>query len=114
MASTPSEDAAQHLQEAVEIMARLRGPDGQEVDCAAAYIAGLLARKRKTFAGLISAAILAELVIFAGGALWLMLLTGAAPAKVMSLAVLPFIPGEVLKVAAASSLAAFRHRKQRG
>jgi nucleoside triphosphate diphosphatase len=28
MASTPSEDAAQHLQEAVEIMARLRGPDG--------------------------------------------------------------------------------------
>src|SRR4029077_6532103 len=28
MASTPSEEAAQHLQEAVEIMARLRGPDG--------------------------------------------------------------------------------------
>jgi XTP/dITP diphosphohydrolase/ATP diphosphatase len=28
MASTPSEEAAQHLQESVEIMARLRGPDG--------------------------------------------------------------------------------------
>jgi len=28
MASTTSEEAAQHLQEAVEIMARLRGPDG--------------------------------------------------------------------------------------
>jgi nucleoside triphosphate diphosphatase len=28
MASTPSEEAAQHLQEAVEIMARLRAPDG--------------------------------------------------------------------------------------
>jgi XTP/dITP diphosphohydrolase/ATP diphosphatase len=28
MASTPSEEAAHHLQEAVEIMARLRGPDG--------------------------------------------------------------------------------------
>src|ERR1700682_5316372 len=28
MASTPSEEAAQHLQEAVAIMARLRGPDG--------------------------------------------------------------------------------------
>jgi nucleoside triphosphate diphosphatase len=28
MASTPSEEAAQHLQEAIEIMARLRGPDG--------------------------------------------------------------------------------------
>jgi ATP diphosphatase len=28
MASNPSEEAAQHLQEAVEIMARLRGPDG--------------------------------------------------------------------------------------
>ncbi|MCU1311632.1 MAG: hypothetical protein JWO20_2757 [Candidatus Angelobacter sp.] len=81
---------------------------------AAAYIAGLLARKRNTFAGLISAAILAELVIFTGGALWLMLLTGAAPAKVLSLAVLPFIPGEVLKIAAASSLAVVWHRKQRG
>jgi biotin transport system substrate-specific component len=81
---------------------------------AAAYIAGLLARKRNTFAGLISAAILAELVIFSGGALWLMLLTGATSAKVLSLAVLPFIPGEVLKIAAASSLAAVWHRKQRG
>ncbi|MCU1308108.1 MAG: BioY protein [Acidobacteriaceae bacterium] len=81
---------------------------------AAAYIAGLLARKRNTFVGLISAAILAELVIFAGGALWLLLLTGATPAKVLSLAVLPFIPGEVLKVAAASSLAAVWHHKQRG
>jgi biotin transport system substrate-specific component len=80
---------------------------------AAAYIAGLLARKRNTFAGLISAALLAELVIFAGGALWLMALTGATPAKVLSLAVLPFIPGEVLKAAAASSLAAVWHRKQR-
>src|SRR5580700_2933081 len=28
MASNPSEEAAQHLQEAVEIMARLRGPEG--------------------------------------------------------------------------------------
>src|SRR5216684_4090926 len=28
MASTPSEEAAQHLQEAIAIMARLRGPDG--------------------------------------------------------------------------------------
>src|SRR3982074_2165689 len=28
MASIPSEEAAQHLQEAVEIMARLRGPNG--------------------------------------------------------------------------------------
>src|SRR5713101_6436611 len=28
MASTPSEEAAQHLQKAIEIMARLRGPDG--------------------------------------------------------------------------------------
>src|SRR5258708_18548857 len=28
MASTPSEEAAHHRQEAVEIMARLRGPDG--------------------------------------------------------------------------------------
>src|ERR1700727_2866269 len=28
MASTPAEEAAQHLQEAVEIMARLRAPDG--------------------------------------------------------------------------------------
>src|ERR1700752_4164803 len=28
MASTPSEDAAQQLQKAAEIMARLRGPDG--------------------------------------------------------------------------------------
>jgi biotin transport system substrate-specific component len=81
---------------------------------AAAYIAGLLARKRNSFAGLISVAILAEFVIFSGGALWLMLLTGATPAKVLSLAVLPFIPGEVLKVAAASSLAAVWHRKQRG
>jgi biotin transport system substrate-specific component len=80
----------------------------------AAYVAGLLARKRNSFVSLISAAALAELVIFSSGALCLLALTGATPAKVLSLAVLPFIPGEVLKIAAASGLAALWHRKQRG
>jgi biotin transport system substrate-specific component len=96
-------------------VASLLGPTGGFLFAypVAAYVAGLLARKRNNFASLISAATLAEVVIFSSGALWLLALTGATPAKVLSLSVLPFLPGEVLKIAAASSLAALWHRKQR-
>jgi biotin transporter BioY len=43
-----------------------------------------------------------------------MAVTGTSFMKAASLAVLPFIPGEVLKIAAASSLATLWNRKRQG
>jgi biotin transport system substrate-specific component len=51
--------------------------------------------------------------ILAGGALWLALLTHANLFHTVQLAVLPFLPGEVLKVAAAAGMAAGFQRLRR-
>jgi len=50
-------------------------------------------------------AIAAEVLLFAAGASWFMLATGFGLTKALSLTVLPFLAGEVLKVAAASAVA---------
>jgi biotin transport system substrate-specific component len=96
-------------------VAQLLGPTGGFLFAypAAAYVAGSFARNRSKFTSVLSATILAEFVIFFSGALWFSLLTGMAPARVLALAVLPFIPGEVLKVAAATGIAAVWNRKLR-
>jgi biotin transport system substrate-specific component len=102
-------------------VAQLLGPTGGFLFAypAAAYVAGSLFRAKwisnKTgIASAFAAAISAEFLIFISGMLWLMTVTGTSFVKAASLAVLPFVPGEVLKIAAASSLAALWKRKQQG
>jgi biotin transport system substrate-specific component len=63
-------------------------------------------------AALISAAA-GDLVILACGALWLAVLTHASAQSVLSLAVLPFLPGDALKIAAAAALASGFQRLRR-
>jgi biotin transport system substrate-specific component len=85
---------------------------------AAAYVAGSLFHSRRInknrVASVVAAAGSAEFLIFTCGMLWLMAVTGTSFMKAASLAVLPFIPGEVLKIAAASSLATLWNRKRQG
>jgi biotin transport system substrate-specific component len=54
-----------------------------------------------------------SLVTLAMGAAWLGVLTHAAPMTVLNHAVLPFLPGDVLKVCAAAGIAAGTSRLQR-
>jgi biotin transport system substrate-specific component len=54
-----------------------------------------------------------SLVTLALGALWLGVLTHAAPMTVLNHAVLPFLPGDVLKVCAAAGIAAGASRFRR-
>jgi biotin transport system substrate-specific component len=57
-----------------------------------------------------------SLITLALGAMWLAVLTHAAPMMVLNHAVLPFLPGDVLKVCAAAGIAvaASRLRRQNG
>jgi biotin transport system substrate-specific component len=45
------------------------------------------------------------LVILAGGGLWLAVLTHASMQSALTLGVLPFLPGDALKIAAAAAVA---------
>lgn len=74
----------------------------------AALACGWLADKlplRSRIASFTSGAILCTAIILAGGSLWLMTTTHQGLYVVMVAAVLPFLPGEVLKVAAAIAIA---------
>jgi len=84
----------------------LSGPTGGYIlgFAFAAYIAGLAAEKgmdRKFVTSLIAMTI-GSIVIYAFGAFWLSLFVGFN--KALALGVLPFIPGDILKVFAAASL----------
>lgn len=98
-------------------LAHLFGPTGGYLlsyPFAAALIALMVRRFGKNFAPSAFAALAGSLVILFCGALWLGVLTHASARSVFSLAVLPFLPGDALKVAAAAGLAAgwsrFRRR----
>jgi biotin transport system substrate-specific component len=80
---------------------------------AAAYVAGMLAPRQSNSpkTRLLFAAVSAELLLFTGGLLWFVVLTGTGFTKALSMTVVPFIPGEVLKIAAACGLAAVLQRK---
>jgi biotin transport system substrate-specific component len=67
-------------------------------------------RSRPGFLSALVSAGLGSLLILSIGALWLALLTHAPARVVLAQAVLPFLPGDVLKVVAAASLAAARLR----
>jgi biotin transport system substrate-specific component len=89
-------------------LAHLLGPTGGYLlsyPLAAALIAFLVRRTNRGFvpAALSSAA--GSLLILFCGALWLAAITHAPVQSTISLAVLPFLPGDALKVVAAAALA---------
>jgi biotin transport system substrate-specific component len=70
----------------------------------AALIGGLLAEKfvrTSRIAAFAIGAITCEAIIFAAGSLWLLSLSHMSPSAIFMAAVLPFIPGEILKGVAA-------------
>jgi biotin transport system substrate-specific component len=90
-------------------VAQLLGPTGGYLFAypAVAYLAGLWAERRgRNFSWLAGGAAIAELLLFAGGVSWLMLLTGASLAKAAAFGLYPFVPAEVLKESAAAAIAA--------
>jgi biotin transport system substrate-specific component len=94
---------------AIAGLAHLLGPTGGYLlsyPVAAALIAYLVRRTGRGFAPAFLSAALGSLVILTCGALWLAALTHASLPSLFTLAVLPFLPGDVLKVAAAAWLAA--------
>lgn len=94
---------------AVPGLAHLFGPTGGYLlayPLAAALIAFLFRRTGRGFNPACLSAALGSFVILACGALWLAALTHASLQSVFSLAVLPFLPGDALKIAVAAGLAA--------
>lgn len=89
--------------------AHLIGPTGGYLlsyPLAAALIALLVARFGRGFSASAFSAAIGSLVILACGASWLAVLTHASVQSVLSLAVLPFLPGDALKIVAAAALSA--------
>jgi biotin transport system substrate-specific component len=98
-------------------LAHLLGPTGGYLlsyPLAAALIAFLVRRTDRGFVPAALGAAAGSLVILFCGAVWLAAITHASAQSVFSLAVLPFLPGDALKVVAAAALAAgwvrLRHR----
>lgn len=60
---------------------------------------------RSAFIASLTAAAAGSVVILAAGAAWLAILTHQSPATILTLAVAPFLPGDVLKVIAAAGVA---------
>lgn len=96
--------------------AHLLGPTGGYLlayPFAAMLISILWRRSRRGFAAVLASAAAGNLAILACGALWLAVLTHASVSSALTLAVLPFLPGDALKVAAAAALAAGFQRLRR-
>lgn len=90
-------------------LAHLFGPTGGYLlsyPLAAVLIALMAKRMGRGFTPSAMAAFAGSLVILLCGAVWLGVLTHGSVQSVFSLAVLPFLPGDALKVAAAAGLAA--------
>jgi biotin transport system substrate-specific component len=89
-------------------LAHLLGPTGgylMAYPAAAVLIALVRTRLGSSFTSGLASAALGDLLILVGGALWLAGRTHAALPATLSLAVVPFLPGEALKVAAAAGIA---------
>jgi biotin transport system substrate-specific component len=94
---------------AIAGMAHLFGPTGGfllSYPLAAALIAFLVRRTYRGFAPAALSAALGSFVILACGALWLAALTHVSALSAVKMAVLPFLPGDALKVVAAAALSA--------
>ncbi len=90
-------------------LAHLLGPTGgylMAYPIAAVLISLLFRRRSPTFPMALASAALGDLLILLCGALWIAFLTHVPVRTIPALAVLPFLPGDALKVAAAASLAA--------
>jgi biotin transport system substrate-specific component len=97
-------------------LAHLLGPTGGYLLCyplAAAVISLLWRRSRRGFAWAALSAAAGSLVILTCGALWLAVLTHASAQLVLTQTVLPFLPGDALKIATAGALAAGFQRMRR-
>jgi biotin transport system substrate-specific component len=88
-------------------VAQLAGPTGGYLLAYpfAAALAGLIWSRTRGFLPAAAAALSAEIVIFTSGACWLGLLTHRGADVILRTAVLPFVPGDLLKIAAAAGLA---------
>lgn len=90
-------------------LAHLFGPTGGYLlayPAAAVLISYLWRRSGRGFGRALIAATLGDLLILTCGALWLAVWTHASAASGLLMAVLPFLPGDALKVAAAAGMAA--------
>ena len=97
-------------------LAHLFGPTGGYLlayPFAAILISILWRRTRRGFAAALVSAAAGNLAILACGALWLAILTHASAQSALTLAVLPFLPGDARKIAAAAALAAGLQRLRR-
>lgn len=89
-------------------LAQLFGPTGGYLIAypAAAFVAGLVAeRARQRFSYAALGAVAGNLVLFAGGISWLMVLSGASLAQAAAFGLYPFVFAEVMKVMVAAALA---------
>ncbi|HKF49859.1 MAG TPA: biotin transporter BioY [Terracidiphilus sp.] len=96
--------------------AHLFGPTGGYLisyPFAALLISWMWRRSPRTYAWALAAAAAGSIVILAVGATWLGILTHASPRGVMDVAVLPFLPGDALKIAAATGIAVGAERLRR-
>jgi biotin transport system substrate-specific component len=89
-------------------LAQLFGPTGGFLLAypVVAYMCGYISQKMgPTMRSMVIACLSAEFLLFVSGAAYLRALTGGTLGQTLQLAVVPFLPGEVLKMAAASWLA---------
>lgn len=97
-------------------LAHLVGPTGGYLlayPFAVALISFLWRSTGRGFSTALAAAAIGNLAILACGALWLGFLTHASVAMAFNLGVLPFLPGDALKIAAAAALATGCQRLRR-
>ncbi len=99
--------------------AHLFGPTGGYLlvyPAAAFLIAALWRRVQRTYWFALISAAAGNLLILAGGALWLSAFAHVSLQTATTLAVMPFLPGDALKVAAAAAIGAgwarFRHNRE--
>lgn len=94
----------------------LFGPTGGYLlayPAAAVLISFLWRRSGRRFSGALVSAAIGNLVILSAGALWLAALTHISWPAALTLAVVPFLPGDALKVVAAAAIVTQLQRKPR-
>jgi len=97
-------------------LAHLFGPTGGYLlayPIAAPLISSLWRQTRRGFASAACSAAAGSFVILSCGAVWLAALTHASLQSILAFSVLPFLPGDALKVAAAAAIAAGFQRLRR-
>ena len=70
----------------------------------AAGAAGIISRRWATTAGVVAAAGAAAALVLSAGAVWLAVVAELSPAEALFLGVLPFLPGDLLKVIAVAAI----------